>query len=306
MLHRPAKSWLKITVDTPTEYSEEISAFLANLTGCGTEHAAGYKSLTPTDREQVIGYLIDTQQSTTLEKEILVFLNTLQQQFPDTKPATLHTEIIEEIDWNENWKKHFKPFNITPRLVIKPTWEPYKPIKKEAVIEIDPGMAFGTGHHASTKLALELLEFLFFSKKSTPKMVLDVGTGTGILGMACALFGSVKIIAIDNDPDAVAAAKKNVSLNDLDAKIEVSDQNITTLDGSFNLVIANITHDVLTELSPILTRLITTSGPLILAGILKGDQQESIKRTYSNLNLKLCKEKSHDEWAGLCFIKGNS
>lgn len=305
-MHRPTKSWLKITVDAPTEYAQEISTFLAILTGCGTEHSAEYKSLTPMDREHVIGYLIDTQQWPTLEKETRIFFNTLQQQFPNTQPATLRTEIIEEIDWNKSWKEHFKPFNITPRLVIKPTWEPYKQIKEEAIIEIDPGMAFGTGHHASTKLALELIEFLFFSQKTISKTVLDVGTGTGILGMACARFGSDKIIAIDNDPDAVAAAKKNVSLNGLDAKIGVSDQNIAALDDSFDLVIANITHDVLIKLAPILTRLITASGHLILAGILIGEQQESIKIAFTEMGLTLYKEKIHGEWAGLFFTKSSS
>lgn len=303
MLHRPAKSWLKITVDAPTQFAEVISAFISTLTGSGTEQKSGIDNTAAADREKIIGYLIDNQQWPALERQLHDFLNTLHQQFPNTAPAALSTELIEEIDWNETWKQHFKPFMITPKLVIKPTWEPYEPINDEAIIEIDPGMAFGTGHHASTRLALELIESLFFSKKSAPQKVLDVGAGTGILGMACARFGAQKIIAVDNDPDAVAIAKENVAQNNLTIKMEVNDQNLANLNGPFDLIIANITHNILIELAIDLTRLLAPSGHLVLAGILKGDQQESIKRMYADLSLALCDEKIHDEWAGLCFTK---
>lgn len=304
MVHRPAKSWLKITVDAPARFAEVIAAFISTLTGSGTEQTSGGNDTAPAGREKIIGYLIDNQQWPVLERQLHDFLNTLHRQlFPDTAPATLRTELIEEIDWNETWKQHFKPFMITPGLVIKPTWEPYKPIQDEAIIEIDPGMAFGTGHHASTRLALELIEVLFFSKKSVPQRVLDVGTGTGILGMACARFGAEKIIAVDNDPDAVAIAKENVALNTLATKMAVSNQNLANLNDSFNLIVANITHNILTELAPDLIRLLAPSGHLVLAGILKGDQQECIKIRYADLGLVFCDEKTHDEWAGLCFTK---
>ena len=212
----------------------------------------------------------------------------------------MQLDTIREEDWGRIWKEHFKPLAITPRLVIKPTWESYKASANEAVIEMDPGLAFGTGHHASTRLALTLIDAIF-SAGPIPMRALDVGTGTGILAMGCALFGSNEVVAIDNDQDAVATATDNVTANRLEEIISVSSEDLADLDGSFDLICANITQDVLQQLAPDLVRHLAPGGRLVLAGILRGGQEKAIVRQYTGLGLALDRTTYEDEWAALMF-----
>ena len=220
-----------------------------------------------------------------------------------TTPPTINTEIVQDQDWNTAWKKHFKPFHITTHLVIKPTWEPYTPKAYEKIIEIDPGMAFGTGHHASTKLALEFIENYFSANQSRPISVLDVGTGTGILAMASILFGAERATAIDNDMDAVTVANENIALNKLSHKIETGNQPLDALPNQYELVIANIIHDTLVDLAPYLYNSIATQGKLILAGILTGEQTANIGEVYKQLGLNLDEIRYDGEWSSLLFSK---
>ncbi|NCC94760.1 MAG: 50S ribosomal protein L11 methyltransferase, partial [Opitutae bacterium] len=189
-----------------------------------------------------------------------------------------HTLLADE-DWATSWQQYFKPFAIVPGLVIKPSWEPYTPAAEERVIEMDPGMAFGTGQHASTRLALELITARL--GQGPCARALDVGTGTGILAMAAALFGCREVLAVDNDPDAVAVARQNVAHNHLAARIELASTPVAEIRGSFQLIAANIVHDVLVDLAPDLTRLTAPGGSLVLAGILVGEQEAHIAGVYA-------------------------
>ena len=168
---------------------------------------------------------------------------------------------------------------------------------------MDPGLAFGTGHHVSTQLALLLLEELFLEKGTKFDKVLDIGTGSGILAMACGLFGASEILAIDNDPDAVETAKQNVVRNHLEGTVSVSAREVTSLETGFDIVVANITHDILAELAETLTRLIPPDGYLILSGILQGGQEKSLRQMFTKLGLECIKSRTRDEWAALEFQK---
>lgn len=173
------RAWRKMTVTAPPELAETIAAFFASLAEGGVE----YGFTTPGEEansETISIYLPEDNELATKTAAIHAHLADLQ--------LPLDEETIADTDWNATWKKEFVPFAITPTLVIKPTWEDYQPQAGEKVIEMDPGMAFGTGHHASTRLALALLETLF-SGPQKPETVLDVGCGTGILAMAAALWG---------------------------------------------------------------------------------------------------------------------
>ncbi len=300
------KSWLKVIIETPVGAADEIAGFVATLTGCGVEYAGQSAPGASSGREKIIGYIANDDERASRESQLRSFLNQLSAYLsapPLSFPITLHTELIEEEDWNKAWKQHFKPLRITPRLVIKPTWEPYEQSGDEAVIEMDPGMAFGTGHHASTKLALEFIEALFFDDRPRPQRVLDVGTGTGILGMACAKFGADCVVGVDNDPEAVAVAKVNVDQNGLADIMTVNTQPLEEVTGPFDLIAANITHDILTTLATSISRLLAPGGSLILSGILLGEQLESIKKTYEKLNLSLAETKILTEWGALLFTR---
>lgn len=303
--HRPARTWLKIMISGPQNISETISGYLAALTDSGTEIIDAESLNSITKRDLIIGYLLDDAQRKSKEKELHHFLNDIQKKSADNINLAVQTELITEEDWGKTWKEHFKPERITPHLTIKPTWEEYNPHPGEHVIEMDPGMAFGTGHHASTRLALSLIEELF-SQETKPQSVLDVGTGTGILGMACCLLGAASVLAIDNDPDAVAAARENLTLNKLEKKMTADGRDITLLSDSYDLVIANIIHDTLIHLMPHIIDKTKKTGFIVLAGILKGEQEKNIIKSYENLGVGLVKAKymdDKDEWVALTFKK---
>jgi ribosomal protein L11 methyltransferase len=161
-------------------------------------------------------------------------------------------------------------------------------------------MAFGTGQHASTRLALTLIQHCFWQTQDNRIMqVLDVGTGTGILGMASALFGAEKVLAVDNDPDAVAVCRQNIDANRLSASVEASGRDISKLTGTYDLICANIVHDVLASMGSLFRRLMAPAGRVVLAGILSGEQEKSIEGLYTSLGLTLVEKMHGDEWVAL-------
>jgi len=293
-------SWLRISIIADEASADIIAGFLSEQTG-GAEQvpiAAG-----STAQEKIIAYLKNDEQAASELAAIEEFLTRLSAFLPDKQQPSLETEIIPEEDWNKAWKERFKPFSITAHLVIKPTWEPYTPAATEKVIEMDPGMAFGTGHHASTRLALSFIEKLFYETGTPPGSVLDVGTGTGILAMAGALFGAKKIVATDNDPEAVEVALENIARNNLQGSIQTSTTDLQDVPGTFALVIANIIHDTLIEIAGDLCSHMAPAGHLILAGILTGEQTESIRGAYSALGLVHVETRSEGEWSALLLKK---
>jgi ribosomal protein L11 methyltransferase len=220
----------------------------------------------------------------------------------DVPLPVLTPTLYDEEDWSSTWKKHFKPFVIVPGLVIAPTWEEYQPHPGEAVITMDPGMAFGTGHHATTTLCLELLRRALLASGNAMR-VLDVGTGTGILGMAAILFGAISATCIDNDPEAVSAASDNVRRNKLDDQIVVGPTPLSELAVQYQVVVANIVHDVLIALAEDLTRRTEQGGSLILSGILVGEQVAGIKKCFTGKGFTLVNVEERKEWAALSFQK---
>jgi ribosomal protein L11 methyltransferase len=294
--HRPPKRWLKISLQVPVEFSESLAGFLALLSGSGIEILAVGDSF-----EKIIVYLAEDEDLENKKNALSEYLERLKGTFPPEKKISLVQEQLLEEDWGRSWKSHFKAVRITSRLAIKPSWETYQPVENESVIELDPGMAFGTGLHASTRLSLELIEECYPPADPGPLRILDVGTGTGILAMACALLGANKISALDNDPDAVQIASENIAKNHLEEKIRVSSTDLRDLNCCFELVVANIIHDTLVELAPVLRRLLTENGFLILAGILKGEQEKSILATFRKLGLTLLDTRYREEWVAFRF-----
>ena len=162
-------------------------------------------------------------------------------------PIVLSLDEVKEEDWANSWKVYFKPDKVGKKTVIKPNWEAYDAKDGELVIEIDPGMAFGTGNHATTALCINLLE-----KYVTPGMqVLDVGTGSGILAIQAALLGADRVQAMDFDTVAVKAATENVALNHLEDKVSVAHSDLLAqAKGQGDLIIANIVADIIIRLIP--------------------------------------------------------
>ncbi len=291
--HRPPRHWLKISVTSPARLSELVSTELTLLTSNGTE------TMTVQNGIMVIAYLEKDEQYRNKSKEI----NNYLEQICSTTPEIIidRATIVEE-NWSEQWKSQFKPTKISNLFTVTPSWEPYSPASNEKVITIDPGLAFGTGLHASTRLALLHLEKVLTESK--PNSVLDVGTGTAILAIAAAMLGATPVIAVDNDPDAVEAGRCNCEQNE--QNIDISNTPLADIDGQFKVVIANITADVLTMLKNELVKHMSPGGALILAGILAGGQGENIVASFSELGLTLVSEEQEGEWISYLFSQSQA
>ncbi len=289
----PEDQWLKLSCDCPAPLAEAVADRLGILSGCGVEQ-------TPEDSGsvQISGFFSLSAQDD--PKRIVTRVRAeLEEVFRlyGHQPPVVHSTTLADQDWATSWQRFFRPFAIIPGLVIKPSWEQYRPADGEQVLEIDPGMAFGTGQHSSTRMALELMAGAFHHHRIST--VLDVGTGTGILAMGAVLLGARRVEAIDNDPEAVAAARKNILANGLEASIRVSATPLEQLAGPVDLILANIVHDVLVSMAGDLTRLLLPGGFLVLAGILTGEQEHSIRTTYEQQGMKICTARHDREWAAL-------
>ncbi|ADH85228.1 50S ribosomal protein L11 methyltransferase [Desulfurivibrio alkaliphilus] len=295
------RSWLKLTVQCPPEQADNVAAMLASCSAGGVEHGfTGFDHDSPW--EEISVYLEQDDSLNDCLQAINDYLEYLRSHHQAVEIPPPRTEVIVDRDWNATWKKEFTPLAVAPGLIIKPTWETYEPAPGEQVIEMDPGQAFGTGHHASTRLALHLLNLLF-SEAEPPATVLDAGCGTGILAMAAALWGAEKVVAIDNDPLAVEATRFNSERNQLNSVIQTSQTPLPELTSPFQAVLANITADVLLDLAPELVRLVAPGGHLILAGVLTGQQEAEIVRHFQELGLLLRQQPHQDEWVAFLFRK---
>lgn len=188
-------------------------------------------------------------------------------------------------DWAENWKKYFKPINIGERLVIRPAWEPETVQNGRTELILEPGMAFGTGTHETTRLCLELL-----SKYTTEQSeILDVGTGSGILAVAGVLLGAKRALGVDIDELSVKTAKENAKLNGVADKTEFIAGNLTDkVGGRFNLVTANIVADVIMMLNEDILKFLSKDGIYIMSGIIdtrENDVLENLEGKFEVLEI---------------------
>ena len=170
---------------------------------------------------------------------------------------------IDEQDWAEAWKEHFWPEKITDTIVVKPTWREYAAGPNEIVLEIDPGMAFGTGTHPTTALCISLIE----GHLKPADAFLDVGTGSGILMIAAARLGAKSVQGVDNDPVAIEVAQKNLLANRIPDFDIAAGHLVDDLDGPFDVVAANILSEVVLDLLPGVIRVLKKSGVFICSGI---------------------------------------
>ena len=272
--------WLKIDLTAPSELVDALSNFMTEIGAQGVFQETPYQEASngfarDTASEKLNAYLpFDIRLESRLES-LRTYLDALAQMFPDLGKPAFETERIDDPDWGEAWKKYFKPLRVTNNIVIKPTWERYTPVGRDIVIDIDPGMAFGTGQHASTRMCLQAMEDLLLQERNTAKWrVLDVGTGTGILGIACAKLGMQRVICLDSDKKAAEIAGENVAINDVEDRVRVINQDVATIHERFDLIVANLTAKILMKHRSHLISLLGPDGYLIMSGIIEQNREE--------------------------------
>jgi len=286
-----------VRVLVPARMQEEASLYLTDFSGRGVIIE---EENVPAGGVIIRAYFRPEEYGAWQRQELQDYLKRLSNY--ELYPLGLEVRQVAEEDWAEAWKAHFKPLKVTERLVIRPPWEDYAAQPGESVITIYPGMAFGTGRHASTLLCLRALEEVWdqdLPRSSDPWQVLDVGTGTGILALAAAQLGA-EVLAIDLDPEAVAAAQENVRLNQLLDQVWVEGTPLTSLRQRFALILANITAPDLLQLAEAISARLLKDGVLIISGFLTEDVPRLSER-YQELGLHRTGFLTHEDWGALIF-----
>jgi len=214
-----------------------------------------------------------------LDDKLRVFeerVNHLHEHNLDKGRGSINCREVQEEDWASSWKDYFHPTRVSERIVIKPTWEEYVPSDGDLVIELDPGMAFGTGTHHTTTMCIRCLEDII----KPDQTVFDVGTGSGILAVAAAKLGASCVQAIDFDPVAVRTAKENVAVNGVLATVEVIQGDLLTgVEGQADVIVANIIADIIIKMLPDTHLRLAENGIFIASGIIAerlGDVTEAL------------------------------
>jgi ribosomal protein L11 methyltransferase len=204
---------------------------------------------------------------------------------------------LSERDWNETWKKRFIPIKIADKLTILPPWETSR--SEGLNILIDPGMAFGTGHHETTQQCIELI--LEYSGHVNLDSFVDLGTGTGILAIAASLMGFKEVVAIDNDPLAIDAAKRNIELNDI-SNIKLVLADVSEARGLYDMVTANLLFNTLWDHRGHISALVKSKGIAVLSGLIRG-QEEELLPALTTEGMRLLSKVAINNWVTLILTR---
>lgn len=225
-------------------------------------------------------------------------LNAKGQVFP---LIGLEIEALEDGAWEETWRKYFRPRKVSPRIVVTPPWGKVKAKDGVCVIQINPGRAFGTGLHETTRMCLRWLDDIL-SGPYLPPRALDLGTGSGILAIAMAKLGVEDVWAVDLDPVAVLEAQENVEANGVREKVRILEGDIGVVEGmGFPLIVANLTTEALMRMASTIGTLAEPGGVVVVSGILEG-QQRSVAKVFGALGFRSLGSKRMGEWKSL-FMK---
>lgn len=304
------RTWSEVTCEVPETMVDLVADRLTGISpqGVTIENLSldtfTLDDLSDNGPKKVTVYLEDGPDSSAQIAAIESFLAE-QASFFNLSPPSLSVRTVQEEDWAHGWKEYFKPTLVGKRTLIKPTWEPYEAVEGEVIIEIDPGMAFGTGTHATTKLCLQVLEDAALSQgpyagRRKPATVLDVGTGSGILAIGAVKLGLGPVTAVDIDPLAVEVAVENARLNGTLGHCAISDTPLENIAGKFDLLLANILAEDLVRLSAELVARIAPNGLIILSGILT-EKEDMVAKAFSACGLFPVETRRDGEWSCLVF-----
>ena len=290
--------WLELSVEALPEYVEPLSQvfFQYGQGGVAVEEGGGHQpdeGETPSEGERVTLRTYIPLDSTTKERRNRIDLGVrLVAHFCPI--SVLREQVLEEEDWERAWKQHFNVLHVGKRLVVVPSWRHHRAGKSDVVIKLDPGMAFGTGHHPTTRMCLELLEELVIPRMA----VVDVGCGSGILSIAAAGLGAGSGFGLEIDPVATKVARSNVRDNGLARTVRIARGTLPHRDidaNSYDIAVANISARVISQLAGELIDVVKPGGKLIVSGILR-EHSQSVAQSLAEAGAKVGRSCHDGDW----------
>ena len=285
--------WLELHIDTARAGLEPVSELLREqgVEGLVIDDEADFKDFLENNHQywdyvddellaekhgkcRVTFYLEESESGFSTLAQVRIALSALKKQHPEYAPLLLTMENVEDADWENNWKQYFHPIKIGERLLIRPTWEDEYDAEGRAVLHLEPGLAFGTGSHETTRLCLEALE----KNIKGGEKVLDVGCGSGILAIASLLLGADSATGVDIDELAVKTAEENGKMNGFgsDRLTFIHGDLADKVSGKFDIVVANIVADVIIMFCKTVPDFMADNAVFITSGIIDIREQEVV------------------------------
>jgi ribosomal protein L11 methyltransferase len=310
--------WIEIVIQTNQEAVEAVSFLLQEMGADGVAiedpevlHRAWENrygeliELSPDDYPEegvrIKAYLseLEIKDRESFVQKVKEGLEYLKDSGLNIAPGTVTANTVSEDDWADEWKKYYKVCKISDRITIKPTWEEYVPAPGEKVIELDPGMAFGTGTHPTTALSIRFLEKYLTSGDR----VIDVGCGSGVLSIVAGKLGAEHVLALDLDPLAVEKTKENVAANHLTDIVHAREGDLLKgVSQTADLVVANILAEIIVKLVHDLPRVLKPGGVFIASGIIE-EKAKWVETSLIDVGLELLETKHQDGWVAISAKK---
>lgn len=243
--------------------------------------------------EELLRASDEVKVSSVIAEDDASFVPALEERLADmatrgVRFGEISSRLIDEEDWANEWKKYYKPI-VTKSVTVVPSWIKYEAAPGESVLKLDPGMAFGTGEHATTRMCLDLMD-------AAGKDVIDVGCGSGILGIAAAISGAKSVYMCDIDAQAVEAAKANAAFNGVDCVIEQAD--LLKGERKAGLILANLTADILGRLAPSVGEHLTDGGEIVASGII-AERLDEVESAFARQGFRVTERCADGDWCAL-------
>ncbi|MFL5646581.1 MAG: 50S ribosomal protein L11 methyltransferase [Chloroflexota bacterium] len=308
-----AGAWLELSVDADVEAVEAVSEILGRAAPGGTSVEPAFELV-----EEGLAARVDTTRPATVRAylpardraaadravaEVATALGHLQA-FGLRPIGELRTRIVHEADWAEAWKAYFPVMRIGKRLVIRPTWRRHRRSPDDIVLALDPGMAFGTGLHPTTRLCLAALESLADRGAIEGARVLDVGCGSGILAIAAVRLGAASAFGVDTDPIAIEATAANARRNSVVRRVRAREGSLPSGQPAFDVVLANLIAGVLVPLASALRDELRPGGTLLASGIFV-DRELEVATAFATAGLTVTGRSADGDWVALEAVRGS-
>ena len=293
--------WTELSLRARPDAVEAVAELLQELTGNGVTIEPAIEALGPDE-----GYRLDAAAPSTLRAYARGSVSATALRFAvedalreaglGAAATSLSWRLIKEEDWAEAWKAHYDVERVG-RIVVRPVWREYEPQPGEVVVVLDPGMAFGTGQHATTRMCLQALQLQATSHKLQGGNVLDLGCGSGVLAIAAVALGARRVLAVDVEEQAVAATRSNAALNGMQGRVEARLGSIEAVagEGPFDLVLANINAATLSALAHYLARSLKPDAALVAGGII-AEREEGCRAALEAAGLRVERTLSEGDW----------